>query len=102
MVLKWSLHHKCRVNQSSHSIKNVTRVVSNHQKSWLESSHWPESRNYCYFIVIMTIEQGYSNGGPRSESGPLDGEVRTSSAAQSCNLHKSFIPIISLSCRAHV
>jgi len=41
--------------ESSHSVKNVTRVESpsfstwlesrqSHQKSWLESSHWLESR----------------------------------------------------------
>ena len=28
------------------------------------------------------LEQGYLNGGPRSESGPLDGDLRNSSASQ--------------------
>jgi len=45
------------------------------------------SVNKSKFLVLPRsnlIEQGYSNGGPRSESGPLDAEVRTSSAYQSC------------------
>ena len=44
--------------ESSHSVKNATRVESlsfsrwlessqSHQKSWLESSHWLESRCHC-------------------------------------------------------
>jgi len=38
------------------------------------------------------LDQGYSNGGPRSESGPFDGDWRTSSASQRFILHpKVFI-----------
>jgi len=37
--------------------------------------------------------QGYSNGGPQSESGPLDVDSRTSSASQRFTLcPKVFIP----------
>ena len=36
--------------------------------------------------VAERVEQGYSNGGPRSESGPLHGDGRTSSASQTCIL----------------
>jgi len=39
------------------------------------------------------LVQGYSNGGPRSESAPLDGDGRTSSASQRFILYpKVFIP----------
>jgi len=39
------------------------------------------------------VAQGYSNGGPRSESGRLDGDGRTSSASQRCILYPVvFIP----------
>jgi len=47
----------------------------------------------CGITACNTVWQGYSNGGPRSESGPLDVEVRTSSASQSCILYAEvFIP----------
>jgi len=40
-----------------------------------------------------TLNQGYSNGGPRSESGPLGGDGRTSSASQRYILHPEvFVP----------
>jgi len=37
------------------------------------------------------LMQGYSNGGPRSESGSLDGDGRTSSASQRCILYPEFL-----------
>ena len=33
-------------------------------------------------VGAQTIAQGYSNGGPRSESGLLDGDGRTSSVSE--------------------
>jgi len=40
---------------------------------------------------LVGLGQGYSNGGPRSESGPLDGDGRASSASQRCILHPEFL-----------
>jgi len=37
--------------------------------------------------VAERVEQGYANGGPRSESGPLHSDARTSSASQKCILY---------------
>jgi len=37
------------------------------------------------------LVQGYSNGGPRSESGPLNGDGRTSSASQRCIPYQKFL-----------
>jgi len=43
--------------------------------------------------LCYSLHQGYSNGGPRSESGPLDGDWWTSSASQRFILYpKVFIP----------
>jgi len=40
-----------------------------------------------------SLHQGYSNGGPRSESRPLNGDGRNSSASQRCILYPEiFIP----------
>jgi len=51
--------------------------------------------------ITKTLEQGYSNGGPRSESGPLAGEGRTSSGSQKSLLFtKAFIPKSSALSRA--
>jgi len=36
---------------------------------------------------VHGIAQGYSNGGPQSASGPLDGDGRTLSASQRCILY---------------
>ena len=48
---------------------------------------------YHMYQFLHATHQGYSTGGPRSESGPLDVEVRTSSASQSCILYAEvFIP----------
>ena len=38
-------------------------------------------------VRSVVLQQGYSNGGPRSESGPLDDDGRTSSASQRCILY---------------
>ena len=49
--------------------------------------HWVNHKLY------EILEQGYSNGGPRSESGPLVGDGGTSSASQRCILYPEiFIP----------
>jgi len=39
----------------------------------------------------ITLNQGYSNGGPQSQSGPLDGDGRTSSASQSVFFTQKFL-----------
>ena len=50
---------------------------------------WPKALRSCK----NSLGQGYSNGGPRSESGPLDGDDRTLSASQRCILYPDvFIP----------
>jgi len=39
-------------------------------------------------VTTILIRQIYSNGGPRCESGPLNGEGRTSSATRRSILYK--------------
>jgi len=52
------------------------------------ATYWHNRTTWKYHIC-----QGYSNGGPWSESGPLDGAGRTSSASQTFILYpKVFIP----------
>jgi len=49
---------------------------------WTTNNFLDYVENHCR-RERETLNQGYSNGGPRSESGPLDGDWRTSSASQS-------------------
>jgi len=42
----------------------------------------------------ILLEQGYSNGGPRSESGPLDGDGRTLSTSRRYSIPRRFYPKI--------
>jgi len=42
-------------------------------------------------IWHKTLKQGYSNGGPQSESRPLDGDSRTLSAFQMCILYPEIV-----------
>ena len=87
-----------------------TKILTGKVYSWRKSKYSPGGLASFWFILAhncrtpwaswlikvskasdLLLDQGYSNGGRWSESGPLDGDGRTSSASQRCILYPEFL-----------